>query len=85
MYMDIKEVIDQSELSRLQYATILICFLMTVLDGMDIMIISYAAPTIAREWGVSPEALGVLFSSGLLGMAFGALFIALSSWESAFT
>ncbi|AUD02890.1 MFS transporter [Spirosoma pollinicola] len=71
-----KTVIDQQPISRMQYATIVICFLMNMLDGMDVMVISYAAPTIAKSWSISPEALGLVFSGGLLGMTFGALFLA---------
>jgi len=68
--------LDQRPITRLQYATVLVCFLMNMLDGMDVMIISYAAPAIAKAWSVSSEALGMVFSSGLLGMTCGALFLA---------
>ena len=71
-----KTLIDQRPISRLQYATIVVCFLMNMLDGMDVMVISYAAPGIAKAWSVSPEALGIVFSAGLFGMTFGALFLA---------
>jgi MFS transporter, AAHS family, 4-hydroxybenzoate transporter len=55
--------------------TILICFLMNMLDGMDVMVVSYAAQNISKGWAVSPQALGVVFSAGLLGMALGAMFL----------
>jgi MFS transporter, AAHS family, 4-hydroxybenzoate transporter len=74
--MNPKNLIDQSPLSRLQYTTIFICFLMNMLDGMDVMVISYTAPAIAKAWSISPEALGVVFSSGLIGMTVGAIFLA---------
>lgn len=76
--MDIspKILLDQQPLSRLQYATLLICFLMNMLDGMDVMVISYTAPAISKAWKVSPETFGIVFSSGLFGMASGALFLA---------
>ena len=63
-------------MTGLQYATLAVCFLMNMLDGMDVMVISYTAPSIAKEWAVSPEALGLVFSMGLLGMAIGAMFLA---------
>ncbi len=62
--------------SKWAYTTILICFLMNMLDGMDVMVISYAAPAIAKGWNVSPQALGIVFSSGLIGMTVGALVLA---------
>jgi MFS transporter, AAHS family, 4-hydroxybenzoate transporter len=67
---------NDSKISALQYATIAICFLMNTLDGMDVMVVSYAAPAIGKEWLVSPQALGIVFSAGLLGMTLGTLFIA---------
>ena len=68
--------IDNSKTSTLQITTIFICFLMNMLDGMDVMVVSYAAPAIAKEWAISPQAMGSVFSAGLLGMTIGTLFIA---------
>ncbi len=62
--------------SFLQLTTIFICFLMNMLDGMDVMVVSYAAPAIGKEWAISPQAMGSVFSAGLLGMTLGTLFIA---------
>lgn len=49
---------------------------MNMLDGMDVMVVSYAAPAIGKEWSISPQAMGSVFSAGLLGMTLGTLFIA---------
>ncbi len=69
-------LLDEAPVSGLQYATIFVCFLMNILDGMDVLIISYCAPAIAESWGIGPEALGVVFSAGLAGMTLGALSLA---------
>ena len=37
---------------------------------------SYTAPVIVSNWGIASETLGVVFSSGILGMAVGALLLA---------
>lgn len=71
-----KSIFDHKPLSALQIATILVCWLMNMLDGMDVLVISYTAPAIAKAWEVSPQALGVVFSSGLAGMTIGTLLIA---------
>ncbi|WP_405384683.1 MFS transporter [Maribacter sp. LLG6340-A2] len=68
--------LNEQSITKLQYITIMICFLMNVLDGMDVLIISYCAPAIATSWQIGPEALGIVFSVGLAGMALGALVIA---------
>lgn len=76
MVSNIQKLIDSSAMSKLQYGTILVCFLMNILDGMDVLVISYCAPAIAKSWEVGPEALGIVFSAGLAGMTLGALFLA---------
>jgi MFS family permease len=58
----------------IQVLIILICFLCNMLDGMDVLIISYTAPAIAKAWSISPANLGIVFSSGLVGMTVGAIF-----------
>ena len=73
---DIRKLIDSQPISGLQYTVIAVCFLMNVLDGMDVLIISYAAQALATEWAISPEALGIVFSAGLFGMTAGALVLA---------
>ena len=71
-----KSLIDSNPMTGLQYTTALVCFLMNTLDGMDVFVMSYTAPAIAKEWSLSPEILGTVFSAGLLGMTLGTLFIA---------
>ena len=69
-------IFDNNKISTIQLTTILICFLMNMLDGMDVMVISYASPAIGKEWSISPQALGIVLSAGLLGMTIGTLFLA---------
>lgn len=71
-----KALIDKNPMTGLQYSTIFICFLMNMLDGMDVLVISYTAPAIAKAWDISPQALGTVFSAGLFGMTIGTLFLA---------
>lgn len=73
--MNIKSLIDDHPMTGLQYSVVVVCFLMNMLDGMDVLIMSYTAPAIAKAWGTGPEALGAVFSTGLLGMTIGTLFI----------
>jgi MFS family permease len=53
-----------------------LCFAINMVDGMDVVIMSYIAPALAADWRVPPDELGIVFSAGLLGMAIGGLFIA---------
>lgn len=45
---------------------------LNALDGFDVLSISFAAPGIAREWGIDRAALGAVLSMELIGMGVGA-------------
>ena len=68
--------VDQIKMTKVQYFSIAICFLMNILDGMDVLVVSYCAPAIAQDLSLGPKTLGVVFSAGLIGMAIGAIFLA---------
>ena len=60
----------------LQVLTVALCFLLNMLDGADLLVMSFIAPVLSDEWGIAPESLGIIFSASLAGMAGGCLFIA---------
>ncbi|WP_189045451.1 MFS transporter [Aliidongia dinghuensis] len=62
--------------SHLQIFAVGICFVLNMLDGMDILMMSYLAPAIAGYWNIGAAALGVVFSAALAGMMVGALALA---------
>jgi benzoate transport len=61
---------------RLRILVIGLCFMLSMLDGADLLVMSFVAPKMAEEWMISPESLGVIFSASLAGMAIGCLFVA---------
>ncbi len=65
--------IEAEHLTGMRLSTILICFLMNMLDGMNVMVISYTSATISATWNVAAPSLGIVFSAGLLGMAIGGI------------
>jgi AAHS family 4-hydroxybenzoate transporter-like MFS transporter len=60
---------------RTQLTVIALCFLLEMLDGFDVFAIAYTAPSISAAWTLGPKELGVIFSSGVIGMAVGAMFV----------
>lgn len=56
-----------------QWAAIAVCIVLSALDGFDVLSTSFAAPGIAREWGLEPAALGLVLSMELVGMAAGSV------------
>lgn len=54
-------------------ATMILCFLVSVLEGYDLQIISSAGPVLQGQMGLSPGQTGLFFSATLIGLAFGAI------------
>lgn len=73
--MPVRALLDDSPFTRQQMLVIGICFVLNMLDGMDVLAIAYAAPLIAAGWSLTPQALGIAFSAALVGMTIGAIFI----------
>lgn len=74
--MDIREIIDHGPMTGLQLRAVSFCFFLNMLDGVDVLSISFAAPILSREWGIDPETLGVVFSAALAGMVAGHMLLA---------
>lgn len=67
---------DENRWSPLQILVVGLCFVVNMIDGMDVLVLSYIAPTLQLDWGVSADRIGVLFSAGIVGMAIGGLALA---------
>ncbi|MEX2525391.1 MAG: MFS transporter [Gammaproteobacteria bacterium] len=74
--MNVREVIDRGELTAVQISVLAICFMLNMLDGIDVLAVSFAAPPITEEWSLTSKAMGSVFSAGLIGMTIGAMFLA---------
>lgn len=72
---DIRRLLDEAPLGRMQIAAIILCILLNALDGFDVLAISFASPGIAAEWGVDRAALGIVLSMELIGMAGGSVLL----------
>jgi benzoate transport len=75
MNQDPQAIIDNSPMGRLQYVVIALCIVLLALDGFDVLAISFAAPGISEEWGISRATLGIVLSMELAGMALGSVAI----------
>ncbi|MBP7336846.1 MFS transporter [Niveispirillum sp.] len=66
------DVIAKMPMRTRQYVIIALCCLINITEGYDMMSAAYTAPLFTAEWGAPRTALGILFSMGSLGLAFGA-------------
>lgn len=69
------EFLDKNKITGYQKIILLMCLFCVMLDGFDIIIISYTAPSISRDLEISHQQLGLVFSSGFVGMALGAMLV----------
>lgn len=72
---DPRETLRTRRMSAAQWAGIVCCCGMMIVDGYDTLAISLALPGIAAEWATAKVALGGVVSIGLIGMALGALLL----------
>ena len=63
-------------MSFFQVATIALCTAINMLDGFDVLVMSFAASSVAKEWDLLPSEVGILLSAGLFGMAIGSIWLA---------
>jgi len=63
-------------MSRYQKIAVAVLLALCMLDGLDVMAMTFAAPVIRALWGINQSQVGLVLSSGLLGMAAGSLLLA---------
>lgn len=76
MQKDPRKILDTSPMSRAQVVAIAVTTALSALDGFDVLSVTFAAPGIIADWGVAKSEIGLIFASGLIGMALGSLFLA---------
>lgn len=72
---DPRAIIAREPMHRRQIITIAIATALNALDGFDVLSISFASPGIAKDWGITRAALGVVLSMELIGMGIGAFLL----------
>ncbi|SAL68607.1 major facilitator transporter [Caballeronia udeis] len=75
-FIDVVEVIERQKVGRGQCLVVLLCALLMFLDGFDTQAVSYIVPALARDWHLSREILGSIFSAALVGLMVGYLAVA---------
>ena len=76
MKLDLKSAINESPMSAFQKLVVVVCIVLNMLDGFDVLAVAFSAPHLAADWHLNGKQLGTLLSAGLFGMAAGGLFIA---------
>lgn len=66
--LDVDRALDEARWGRFHTVTVLLCAVVTLIDGFDTQAIAYVAPVLAKNWGYGAPAFGPIFASGLFGM-----------------
>ncbi len=77
--LDVRTFINQRTMSSYQWVLVCLCFLIVAVDGMDVAIMGFAAPSILADWQITRASFGIVMGAAPLGLAFGALIAGSSS------
>ncbi|MDO5498834.1 MAG: MFS transporter, partial [Propionibacteriaceae bacterium] len=73
--MELREAISKGRMTPFQFRVVLICILLTVVDGYEILVAAFTLPALVREWNLTETQVGLVASIGTLGMGLGAAFL----------
>jgi AAHS family 4-hydroxybenzoate transporter-like MFS transporter len=71
--VDVKAFLDSRGMTAAQWLLLGLCFLIVAVDGMDVAIMGFLAPSITHDWGLSKAAFGIVMGAAPIGLVIGAL------------
>ncbi|WP_374570801.1 aromatic acid/H+ symport family MFS transporter [Acinetobacter sp.] len=72
--LDINSVVDKAKFTPFHFNVVAWCLLIILFDGYDLAINGVVLPLLMQDWGLSAVQAGMLASTALAGMMFGAMF-----------
>jgi benzoate transport len=75
MTNDPREIIRSTPMRAAQWIAVVLMIALNALDGFDVLSSAFAAPGIAKEWGIARDALGVVLAMELVGMGVGSILL----------
>jgi benzoate transport len=70
---DLQRRLAEGPITAFQLTVIALCVGLNMLDGFDVLAMSFAASGVKADWHLLDSKLGALLSAGLVGMALGSL------------
>jgi MFS transporter, AAHS family, 4-hydroxybenzoate transporter len=70
--LEIKTAIDGQKFNGFAFRIALLSFIILILDGYDMLSISFVIPALAKEWNINPGKFGPVMALGNLGLMIGA-------------
>lgn len=70
--MELRDAIRLNKMTGFQWMVVVMCILLTVIDGYEILVAAFTLPVLGPEWKLSESQAGLLLSISTLGMGVGA-------------
>jgi AAHS family 4-hydroxybenzoate transporter-like MFS transporter len=67
----LEALIDGAPITPIQAVVVLLCTVVTLIEGIDLNLIPLLAPAIAKAWSIPSTAFGVIFAAGPIGLIAG--------------
>lgn len=71
--IDVAEVVGAGPVSRMSLRVLVLSFIVIMLDGYDLLCLSFVAPALAKELQIEVGSFGPIFSAGYIGTLIGGL------------
>lgn len=71
--ININTLIDEAKFTPFHWGVLFWCLMIIIFDGYDLVIYGVALPLLMQEWALSAVQAGLLASTALFGMMFGAM------------
>ncbi|MCO8056035.1 MFS transporter [Acinetobacter towneri] len=71
--ININTLIDDAKFTPFHWGVLFWCLMIIIFDGYDLVIYGVALPLLMQEWALSAVQAGLLASTALFGMMFGAM------------
>lgn len=71
--ININSIVDEAKFTPFHWGVLIWCLMIIIFDGYDLVIYGVALPLLMQEWALSAVQAGLLASTALFGMMFGAM------------
>lgn len=71
--LNINRIVDDAKFTPFHWGVLFWCLLIIIFDGYDLVIYGVALPLLMAEWSLTAVQAGLLASTALFGMMFGAM------------
>ena len=70
--VNVEELIDRQKFGVFGVRVVVLALLALIIDGYDVQVMSFAAPSLLKAWHLQRSAFAPVFSASLFGIMFGA-------------